>query len=131
MLCSILPRFTGYSIIYLACTRSSILQVLVICHELITSDHGLLRDCIATSLQLIRLIKCGIDLEYKVFSCSFQQFKRNSNPCLTGSVPFSCHGLQPFLLISLSCKSSYCLHVYFKATLFTYNKYISCISFLL
>ncbi|GFV96706.1 hypothetical protein TNCV_3387991 [Trichonephila clavipes] len=48
-----------------------------------TSGHELLRDWIATPLQLVRLMKWGINLKHHGMSRSFLSFKPCSTPCPT------------------------------------------------
>ena len=64
------------------------LHGLQIYHPLRTSGHVLLRDMPAAPLQLILLMKCGIDLKQHGMSDPFLSFKTSSTPRLIGYGPF-------------------------------------------
>ena len=68
-----------------------------ICHPFKIYGHGFLRDWPAAFFQLIRLMKCGIDMKQHKMSDSFLPSKPSSTPCLIG---YGCQGWQLFLRIS-------------------------------
>ena len=64
------------------------MQGLQIYHPFETCHHGLLRDWPTTPLQLIRLMKCVIDLKQFKMIYSFLSSKPSSTPWLTEYGPF-------------------------------------------